>query len=67
MENFRPQEVQEKVTYAEPLSPPNEQEACAPLREEGGEGGEDVEHSGVSCQSSGGVEPSTGSRPSVMK
>ncbi|XP_033497042.2 nestin [Epinephelus lanceolatus] len=27
VENFRPQEVQEKVTYAEPLSPPNEQEA----------------------------------------
>ncbi|XP_040899619.1 nestin [Toxotes jaculatrix] len=30
VENFRPQEVQEKVTYAEPLSPPNEQEASAP-------------------------------------
>ncbi|KAM6995260.1 LOW QUALITY PROTEIN: nestin [Tautogolabrus adspersus] len=27
VENFRPQEVHEKVTYAEPLSPPNEQEA----------------------------------------
>lgn len=27
IENFRPQEVHEKVTYAEPLSPPNEQEA----------------------------------------
>ncbi|XP_034552977.1 nestin [Notolabrus celidotus] len=27
VENFRPQEVQEKVTYAEPLSPPNELEA----------------------------------------
>lgn len=26
VENFRPQEVEEKVTYAEPLSPPNEQE-----------------------------------------
>ncbi|XP_078108192.1 nestin [Sander vitreus] len=26
VENFRPQEVHEKVTYAEPLSPPNEQE-----------------------------------------
>ncbi|XP_075994429.1 nestin [Genypterus blacodes] len=26
VENFRPQEVQEKVTYAEPLSPPNEEE-----------------------------------------
>uniref|UniRef100_A0A3B5AUC5 Nestin n=1 Tax=Stegastes partitus TaxID=144197 RepID=A0A3B5AUC5_9TELE len=26
IENFRPQEVHEKVTYAEPLSPPNEQE-----------------------------------------
>ncbi|XP_010746195.3 nestin [Larimichthys crocea] len=29
VESFRPQEVQEKVTYAEPLSPPNEQEAPA--------------------------------------
>uniref|UniRef100_A0A3B4UTD2 Nestin-like n=2 Tax=Seriola dumerili TaxID=41447 RepID=A0A3B4UTD2_SERDU len=29
VENFRPQEVLEKVTYAEPLSPPNEQEAFA--------------------------------------
>lgn len=27
IENFRPQEVHEKVTYAEPLSPPDEQEA----------------------------------------
>uniref|UniRef100_A0A8C4H3V1 Uncharacterized protein n=2 Tax=Dicentrarchus labrax TaxID=13489 RepID=A0A8C4H3V1_DICLA len=27
IEHFRPQEVHEKVTYAEPLSPPNEQEA----------------------------------------
>ncbi|XP_054477481.1 nestin [Anoplopoma fimbria] len=27
VENFRPQEVHERVTYAEPLSPPNEQEA----------------------------------------
>ncbi|CAL9706158.1 unnamed protein product [Knipowitschia caucasica] len=26
VENFRPQEVNEKVTYAEPLSPPDEQE-----------------------------------------
>ncbi|KAF7644372.1 hypothetical protein LDENG_00223070 [Lucifuga dentata] len=26
VENFRPQEVEEKVTHAEPLSPPNEQE-----------------------------------------
>ncbi|XP_033837312.1 nestin [Periophthalmus magnuspinnatus] len=26
IENFRPQEVNEKVTYAEPLSPPDEQE-----------------------------------------
>ncbi|XP_062254461.1 nestin [Platichthys flesus] len=39
VESFRPQEVQEKVTYAEPLSPPNEQEVCAPLGEEGGGGG----------------------------
>ncbi|XP_023149662.2 nestin isoform X2 [Amphiprion ocellaris] len=29
VENFRPQEVREKVTYAEPLSPPNEQEDIA--------------------------------------
>ncbi len=29
VENFRPQEVHERVTYAEPLSPPNEQEALA--------------------------------------
>ncbi|XP_068996701.1 nestin [Embiotoca jacksoni] len=27
VENFRPQEVHEKVTYAEPLSPPNERES----------------------------------------
>ncbi|XP_034467440.1 nestin [Hippoglossus hippoglossus] len=61
VENFRPQEVQEKVTYAEPLSPPNEQEACVPLREEGGEGGEDVElvESTVSRQ----VESSLHSEP----
>lgn len=29
VENFRPQEVSERVTHAEPLSPPNEQEAPA--------------------------------------
>lgn len=29
VENFRPQEVSEKVTYAEPLSPPNEPETNA--------------------------------------
>lgn len=29
VENFRPQEVSEKVTHAEPLSPPNEQEGLA--------------------------------------
>lgn len=29
VENFRPQEVYEKVTHAEPLSPPNEPEAFA--------------------------------------
>lgn len=36
VENFRPQEVCEKVTYAEPLSPPNEPEtnAKAPSGEE---------------------------------
>lgn len=33
-ENFRPEEVHEKVTYAEPLSPPNEQEAPAKMSEE---------------------------------
>ncbi|KAF3839127.1 hypothetical protein F7725_017844 [Dissostichus mawsoni] len=38
VENFRPQEVQEKVTYAEPLSPPNEQEAeTTPVDKEGEE------------------------------
>lgn len=36
MENFRPQEVHEKVTYAEPLSPPNEQEAPAEMLEDEG-------------------------------
>ncbi|XP_059195375.1 nestin [Centropristis striata] len=36
VENFRPQEVHEKVTYAEPLSPPNEPET-APGDKEGEE------------------------------
>ncbi|XP_069393751.1 nestin [Paralichthys olivaceus] len=59
VENFRPQEVQEIVTYAEPLSPPNEQEACVPLTSE--EGGEEVEtlESAVSRQ----VESSLRSEP----
>ncbi|KAG8009776.1 Nestin [Nibea albiflora] len=33
VESFRPQEVQEKVTYAEPLSPPNEQETMSDDKE----------------------------------
>ncbi|KAK5861699.1 hypothetical protein PBY51_017155 [Eleginops maclovinus] len=38
VENFRPQEVQEKVTHAEPLSPPNEEEAeTTPVDQEGEE------------------------------
>ncbi|XP_076594343.1 nestin [Chaetodon auriga] len=40
VENFRPQEVREKVTYAEPLSPPNEREAPAETASED-RGGED--------------------------
>uniref|UniRef100_UPI0037E721ED nestin n=1 Tax=Semicossyphus pulcher TaxID=241346 RepID=UPI0037E721ED len=49
IENFRPQEVNEKVTYAEPLSPPNEQEAPAETTSDNKEGEEnrnkvDVEH-----------------------
>ncbi|KAM6910413.1 nestin, partial [Xenentodon cancila] len=34
VENFRPQEVHEKVTYAEPLSPPNEEETPAKTLED---------------------------------
>ncbi|XP_071326218.1 nestin [Trachinotus anak] len=41
VENFRPQEVHEKVTYAEPLSPPNEQEAFAQTTSGVKEGEED--------------------------
>ncbi|KAM4735434.1 nestin [Anableps anableps] len=33
-ENFRPEDVHEKVTYAEPLSPPNEQEALDKMSED---------------------------------
>ncbi|XP_008429055.1 nestin [Poecilia reticulata] len=33
-ENFRPEEVHEKVTYAEPLSPPNEKEAFDNMSED---------------------------------
>ncbi|XP_014324787.1 nestin [Xiphophorus maculatus] len=33
-ENFRPEEVHEKVTYAEPLSPPNEEEASNRMSED---------------------------------
>ncbi|XP_070823368.1 nestin [Chaetodon trifascialis] len=40
VEHFRPQEVHEKVTYAEPLSPPNELEAPAETASED-RGGED--------------------------
>ncbi|KAM7421593.1 hypothetical protein PAMA_015640 [Pampus argenteus] len=64
VENFRPQEVHEKVTYAEPLSPPNEQEA---LNEDGEVDGNDVGveppeektiESVISCQ----VEPGVSSK-----
>lgn len=47
VENFRPQEVHEKVTYAEPLSPPNEQEAPAETAAEDREGGERRSNAGV--------------------
>lgn len=40
IENFRPQEVNETVSYAEPLSPPNEQEVLAATTSEGKEGAE---------------------------
>uniref|UniRef100_A0A3Q1FB11 Nestin-like n=1 Tax=Acanthochromis polyacanthus TaxID=80966 RepID=A0A3Q1FB11_9TELE len=45
VENFRPQEVHEKVTYAEPLSPPNEQEdnAKTPEHKEKEENSNDVD------------------------
>ncbi|XP_043971999.1 nestin [Gambusia affinis] len=33
-ENFRPEEVHEKVTYAEPLSPPNEEEVSNRMSED---------------------------------
>ncbi|XP_070768444.1 nestin [Enoplosus armatus] len=46
VENFRPQEVQEKVTYAEPLSPPNE-EALADTTSGDKEGEEDSNNVGV--------------------
>ncbi|XP_075937383.1 nestin [Anarhichas minor] len=50
VENFRPQEVHERVTYAEPLSPPNEQEAeTTPGDKEGEEDWNNV-----------GVEPTEG-------
>ncbi|KAK7886957.1 hypothetical protein WMY93_026578 [Mugilogobius chulae] len=35
IENFRPQEVNEKVTYAEPLSPPDEQDKILNLEKTG--------------------------------
>lgn len=47
VENFRPQEVHEKVTAAEPLSPPNEQEALAETTSEDKEGEEDWSNVGV--------------------
>ncbi|XP_034729538.1 nestin [Etheostoma cragini] len=37
VENFRPQEVHEKVTYAEPLSPPGEQEVGTTSGDKGNE------------------------------
>ena len=56
VESFRPQEVHEKVTYAEPLSPPNEQEAFAQTASGVKEGEEDrtsvdetPEETSVSC------------------
>ncbi|XP_037641544.1 nestin [Sebastes umbrosus] len=45
VENFRPQEVHEKVTFAEPLSPPNEREAETTSGDKEGE--EDRNNSGV--------------------
>lgn len=42
IENFRPQEVHETVSQAEPLSPPNEQEVLAETRSEGAEDWGDV-------------------------
>lgn len=71
VESFRPQEVHEKVTYAEPLSPPNEEEVLVQTSEDK-EGQEDwsnvgVEHpeerpaeSIISCQVESGLsaEPS---------
>lgn len=45
VENFRPQEVHETVTYAEPLSPPNEQEAETTSGDKEGE--EDWKNGGV--------------------
>ncbi|XP_030604917.1 nestin [Archocentrus centrarchus] len=47
VENFRPQEVSEKVTYAEPLSPPNEPEAIA--KTPSGEDEEDWNNGDVEC------------------
>ncbi|KAG7233420.1 hypothetical protein INR49_007029 [Caranx melampygus] len=41
VENFRPQEVHEKVTYAEPLSPPNEQESFTQTSSGANENAED--------------------------
>lgn len=41
IENFRPQEVHETVSHAEPLSPPNEQEVLAETTSEVKEGAED--------------------------
>ncbi|KAM9353343.1 nestin [Symphorus nematophorus] len=42
VENFRPQEVHEKVTYAEPLSPPNEREVLTETRSQDKEGEGDL-------------------------
>ncbi|CAB1445866.1 unnamed protein product [Pleuronectes platessa] len=69
VESFRPQEVQEKVTYAEPLSPPNEQEEEEEEEKEVEE--EEEEKVEMNQWSQLSVvrlsRASTGSRPSVMK
>ncbi|KAK5891732.1 hypothetical protein CesoFtcFv8_012179 [Champsocephalus esox] len=53
IENFRPQEVREKVTYAELLSPPNEQEAETTPGDKEGE--EDWNNVGVKPREEGSV------------
>ncbi|KAI3361471.1 hypothetical protein L3Q82_012944 [Scortum barcoo] len=53
VENFRPQEVHEKVTYAEPLSPPNEEEGLAETSSGDKQGEEDWSNVGVECPEEG--------------